>query len=161
MNKRNVTAFAGMASAGIIAALVVFAGSHHGEAIGGSYFALCAIGAFAIQWLAFIPAHLFRTEKFFDLTGSLTYITLFVFAVVVAGDSGAAVTRAGRACPRMGCAPRQLPLRARPADGRRRPLRRDEAPSPELSPHLYLQGLWVVLTASAALAAITSTNWLP
>lgn len=32
-----------------------------------------------------MPAYLFRTEKFFDLTGSLTYITLVGLAVVVAG----------------------------------------------------------------------------
>ena len=28
--------------------------------------------AFLIQWLAFIPAYAFQTEKFFDFTGSLT-----------------------------------------------------------------------------------------
>ena len=30
--------------------------------------------AFLIQWVAFIPAYFFQTEKFYDLTGSLTYI---------------------------------------------------------------------------------------
>ena len=29
--------------------------------------------AFVIQWIAFIPAYLLQTEKFYDLTGSLTY----------------------------------------------------------------------------------------
>ena len=36
---------------------------------------------FVIQWLAYIPAFLFRTEKFYDLTGSLTYITAISFAL--------------------------------------------------------------------------------
>jgi hypothetical protein len=27
---------------------------------------------FAIQWLAFIPAYFFQTERFYDLVGSLT-----------------------------------------------------------------------------------------
>tara|TARA_B100001059_G_scaffold89706_1_gene88262 strand:+ start:403 stop:1260 length:858 start_codon:yes stop_codon:yes gene_type:complete len=30
---------------------------------------------FLIQWVAYIPAYLFQTEKFYDLTGSLTYLT--------------------------------------------------------------------------------------
>ena len=34
---------------------------------------------FGIQWIAFIPAYLFHTERFFDLTGgpvSYTHLTL-------------------------------------------------------------------------------------
>lgn len=37
--------------------------------------------AFVIQWLAFIPAYVFQTEKYFDLLGSLTYIILAVTAL--------------------------------------------------------------------------------
>ena len=29
---------------------------------------------FMIQWILFVPAYLFRTEKFYDLAGSSTYI---------------------------------------------------------------------------------------
>ena len=36
---------------------------------------------FVIQWIAYIPAFLFKTEKFYDLTGSLTYITAILFAL--------------------------------------------------------------------------------
>jgi len=36
---------------------------------------------FVIQWIAYIPAFLFKTEKFYDLTGSLTYITAISFAL--------------------------------------------------------------------------------
>tara|TARA_Y100000992_G_scaffold294941_1_gene255287 strand:- start:186 stop:1043 length:858 start_codon:yes stop_codon:yes gene_type:complete len=35
--------------------------------------------AFLIQWVAYIPAYLFQTEKFYDLTGSLTYLTVIWF----------------------------------------------------------------------------------
>ena len=28
---------------------------------------------FCIQWVSFIPAFIFQTEKFYDLTGSITY----------------------------------------------------------------------------------------
>ena len=34
-----------------------------------------------IQWACFIPAYLLQTEKFYDLTGSITYLTLVLFAV--------------------------------------------------------------------------------
>ena len=37
--------------------------------------------AFLIHWLFFIPAYLQKTEKFFDLTGSLTYISIMVYVV--------------------------------------------------------------------------------
>ena len=36
---------------------------------------------FVIQWIAYIPAFIFKTEKFYDLTGSLTYITAISFAL--------------------------------------------------------------------------------
>ncbi len=32
--------------------------------------------AYLIQWIAFIPAYFFQTEKFYDLTGSITYLTV-------------------------------------------------------------------------------------
>ena len=35
-----------------------------------------ALGAFGIQWLAFIPARVLQSERFYDLTGSITYIAV-------------------------------------------------------------------------------------
>ena len=37
--------------------------------------------AFIIQWVLYIPAYLFQTEKFYDLSGSITYI--FVISYVL------------------------------------------------------------------------------
>jgi steroid 5-alpha reductase family enzyme len=37
--------------------------------------------AFVIQWVCFVPAYLLQTEKFYDLTGSVTYLTLVLFSV--------------------------------------------------------------------------------
>ena len=37
--------------------------------------------AFAIQIVAFIPAAIFNTEKFYDLTGSLTFLSLMAVAI--------------------------------------------------------------------------------
>ena len=35
--------------------------------------------AFIIQWVLFIPAYLLQTEKFFDISGSITYISVVVY----------------------------------------------------------------------------------
>ena len=37
--------------------------------------------SFLIHWIIFIPSYLFKTEKFFDFTGMITYISLIVFAL--------------------------------------------------------------------------------
>ena len=35
--------------------------------------------AYLVQWIAFIPAYTFQTEKFYDLTGSITYLTVVTY----------------------------------------------------------------------------------
>ncbi|MFJ2544283.1 DUF1295 domain-containing protein [Microbacterium sp. NPDC087589] len=68
----------------IIGALVALAGSQGGAALGGiPLFALAVAAAFAIQILAFIPAMILRTERFFDLTGSLTFLAISVALVLL------------------------------------------------------------------------------
>ena len=42
---------------------------------------------FVIQWIAYIPAFIFKTEKFYDLTGSLTYIAAISFALYSTNNS--------------------------------------------------------------------------
>lgn len=63
---------------------IAIAGSQNGATVfdGFPLFAFCVIMAFAINWIAFIPAFIFQTEKFFDLTGSITYITVTVVGVL-------------------------------------------------------------------------------
>jgi steroid 5-alpha reductase family enzyme len=66
----------------VIGALVALAGSQGGATLGGiPVFALTVGLAFLVQWLVFIPSYLFQTEKFFDLTGSITYISVVGVAV--------------------------------------------------------------------------------
>ena len=49
-----------------------------------------ALAAYLIQWVAFIPARLLQSERFYDLTGSLTYIAVTLGAISVApAPSGA------------------------------------------------------------------------
>ena len=42
---------------------------------------------FVIQWIAYVPAFIFKTEKFYDLTGSITYISAIAFALYSTNDS--------------------------------------------------------------------------
>ena len=44
--------------------------------------------AFLIQWVLFIPAYIFQTEKFYDLSGSLTYISIVSFCFYNNYESG-------------------------------------------------------------------------
>ena len=39
------------------------------------------LAIYIIQWIAFIPAYVFQTEKFFDLTGSITYSGVFAYLI--------------------------------------------------------------------------------
>lgn len=55
---------------------VAFAGSQDGQKVFGlPIFILIGIFILFIQWLVFLPSYMMKTEEFFDLTGSLTYIS--------------------------------------------------------------------------------------
>ena len=43
--------------------------------------------SFIFHWLLFIPAFIFKTEKFYDLTGSLSYITIILY-VLISSNNG-------------------------------------------------------------------------
>ncbi len=65
----------------LVGGLVALAGSQGGATLGGVPLFAVSVGlVFLIQWLAFIPAYLLQTEKFYDLTGSLTYISVITLA---------------------------------------------------------------------------------
>ena len=42
--------------------------------------------AFLIQWMAYIPAYIFQTEKFYDLTGSLTYLSVVWYSLYLSSN---------------------------------------------------------------------------
>ena len=46
-------------------------------------FAICAGIGFFLHWLVFIPSYYYQTEHYFDLTGSLSYISAVTVAVVM------------------------------------------------------------------------------
>ena len=143
----------------LLGLLVALAGSQGGARLGElPVFALAVGLAFLIQWLVFIPAYLLQSEKFFDLTGSLTYISVTTFALLSTPQVG------GRAILlflmvitwafRLGTFLFTRIKRAGKDD-------RFDDIKPSFVRFLNvwsIQGLWVTFTLAAALVAITSTN---
>ena len=73
----------GIVASLIIAVLILTAGSQGSVSFGGyPLFALCGSIGFALHWAVFVPSYAFKTEHYFDLTGSLSYITTVVAAIV-------------------------------------------------------------------------------
>ena len=121
-------------------------------------FAWCSIVAFAIQWLVFIPAWFSHSEKFFDLTGSLSFIAIVIMALVTTGDPDPRAYLLGGMvlvwATRLGTF---LFTRVRTAGS---DSRFDEMKYrlPSFLLTWTLQGLWVLMTGASAIAAITSHN---
>lgn len=137
---------------------LAWAGSQGGfSALGLPIFTLAVGLAFLIQWLAFIPAYFFQTEKFFDLTGSLTYISVTAIAVllspVVDGRAFLLLALVLIWAVRLGSF---LFLRIQKAGKDSR----FDAIKPDFLRFLItwtLQALWVSFTLAAALVVITTT----
>ena len=73
----------GIVASLIIAVLILTAGSQGSVSFGGyPLFALCGSIGFALHWAVFVPSYAFKTEHYFDLTGSLSYITTVAAAIV-------------------------------------------------------------------------------
>lgn len=158
---KNNLAIAISVSIGGLLAWLADSGSH--SLAGWPLLPALALLAFAIQWLAFIPAYISQTEHYYDVTGSLTYCSLIVLALL-AGQAHQweprALLLAGLVVLwflRLGSF---LFLRVR-KDGKDS---RFDTIKPVFSAFLLvwsLQGLWVFLTLLAALIAITSTSQPP
>ena len=117
-----------------------------------------ALGAFGIQWLAFIPARLFQTERFYDLTGSITYIAITLAAISAAtAPSGAQWLIAIMIFLWAGRLGSFLFRRIHAAGGDQR-FDHIKVSSSRFFVAWTLQGAWVVMTSCAALTAILSAE---
>jgi hypothetical protein len=145
----------------LIAAAVGWAGSQGGQrAAGVPVFVLCGTICFALNWLVFVHAYAAQTERYFDLTGSLTYLSVIVCAVALGSRDPRALLLAllvGVWALRLGTFLFRR-IRREGAD------RRFDALKPSFPRFLLtwtLQGLWVFLTVACALAAITAATVEP
>ena len=161
MNKSNLRSIIFVLIIYSIAAVIAWAGSQSGyKFFGVPIFALCVALAFIIQWIAFIPAFMKQTEKFFDLVGSLTYISVIWCAALLSplidarswlilGIISIWAIRLGtflfKRVQRAGLDQRFDEIK--PSFGR-------------FLITWMLQGLWVSFTLAAALAAITTMTRL-
>jgi len=146
----------------VIGTGIAWAGSQGGAQFGEfPLFALCCALSFGINWLVFIPSYIAQTEHYFDLTGSLTYLSLVAVALVFsdAPDQRSLLLGAMVAvwAARLGIFLFKR-VRQDGNDGRFDVLK----PSfPRFLMTWTLQGLWVLLTLSCALAAMTSASGKP
>ncbi len=145
-----------------IGTLMSLAGSDGGDRVGAlPVFALCGALAFAINWLAFIPAALKRTEHYYDLIGGITYVTVTVVAVLLSSKLDLRATLVAamimvwslRLATFLFLRISKSGRDSRFDDIKNRPLRFFMA--------WTIQGLWVLLTAAAALAIITGGVRMP
>jgi len=159
MNKAEKTALVSVPIAIAIATLVAIAGSQFGDIFNGfPVFALVIGIAFIIQVVAFIPAYKSQTEKYYDITGTITYVLTTAIALLLTEilDIRSLLLAALIViwALRLGIF---LFRRVHNVgkDGRFDNLK------PSFIRYLntwILQGLWVSFTAAAALAAISSKN---
>ena len=82
MNKQQV--FISFIVSIALGVFVGWAGSQYGQTENGiPIFLICVSFAFILNWLAFIPAFMIQTEKFYDITGTITYITATIIALTL------------------------------------------------------------------------------
>ena len=157
MMKENLRQYLGTLITIMLGVGVALAGSQ------GSYqiwnmpiYALGVILAFLIQWVVFIPAYIKKTEKFFDLTGSITYISVMAFVVAIAPErdlrSWTLMVLVAIWAARLGSF---LFTRIKKA-GEDRRFREIKESFPRFLQTWTLQGLWVTFSLAAALIVVTS-----
>ncbi|NPV86899.1 MAG: DUF1295 domain-containing protein [Anaerolineae bacterium] len=143
----------------IIGILFVLAGSQGGVSLGSLPLLALLVGLiYIIQWLAFIPAYILQTEKFFDLTGSITYITVITLAILFSPSVDARSTLLWILV--LIWAIRLGTFLFRRIQKAGKDNRFDEI-KPSFIRFLNvwtIQALWVTFTMAAALVAITSAN---
>lgn len=159
MEKSDLKALAVFPIVVLIGAGVATAGSQGGGEVGGvPVFALAVALAFVIQWLAFVPAFVLQDEGFYDLTGSLTYISVTILAVALSPEvDGRSILLLVLVVIWAGRLGTYLFRRIRKA-GKDERFDRIKPSFVRFLNAWTLQGLWVSLTLAAALAAITTTT---
>lgn len=143
-------------------AFIGWAGSQGGLTVGSVPLFGLAVGlAYLLQWVVFLPSFRFQTEKLFDLTGSLTYITITLLLLLLTPAPDARSLLLALLivlwAVRLGSFLFLRILRAGRDD-------RFETLKPSFWRFLNvwtLQGLWVSFTAGAGWAAISSPERLP
>ena len=159
MTKAERTSLIALPLVVALGAFLAWAGSQGGAVIGGlPVFALAVAAAFVIQWVVFVAAFVAQSERFFDLTGSLTYVLITL--ALVALTPGVDVRAALLAAMVIAWAARLGTFLVRRVHRAGKDDRFDDI-KPSFVRFLTvwtIQGLWVTFTAMAAWVGITSAH---
>lgn len=147
-------------------AFAFYAGVHSVEIFGFNAFLICAVIALLVNWIAFVPSAIAQSDKYYDSFGAITYLSTTGFAVwAVLEARGEIDTRAivlatmvALWCIRLGTF---LYIRIKAKGGTDSRFEKIKKKPTRFLAAWTLQALWVVLTASAALIAITTTDPKP
>lgn len=159
MSRARRIALVGIVVSVAVAVAIAAAGSDGSAEVGSTpVFAVAAALSFAINWIAFVPSFAARTERYYDLTGSITYVTVTVVALVLSDDLDARASIAAALvviwAGRLGSF-LFLRIRRDGRDGRFDAIKQDAL---RFLMAWSLQGLWVLLTLACALAVITAED---
>lgn len=139
-----------------------YLGGQYGAQFGPlSVFMICAIWAFVVNWIAFIPANLYKTEKYYDLVGAFTNSTIILLAAFLSGPLS---TRAIIVTVfvviwalRLG----SFLFKRISLDGADSRFDKIKASPMRFLNAWNLQALWVILTTACAVGIVTSGNDKP
>ncbi len=162
MNKENLRYYIGILVIVLLGLGVALAGSQGGYKLAGLPIYALGIGvAFLIQWIVFISAYVNKTEKYFDLTGSITYITVMLIALIFSPvrdfRSWLLFGMVSVWAFRLGTFLFQRIKKA----GEDRRFREIKESFPRFLQTWTLQGLWVTFSLAAALVVVTSVKRVP
>ncbi len=161
MNKAEKTAWIALPIVILAGVGLALAGSQGGARVGRlPVFAIGVALAFILNWIAFIPAYYRKTEKFFDLMGGISFISVVVVVVILSPVVDArtwlllamVVTWAYRLSSFL--------YKRVHAAGEDRRFREIKVSFPRFLLTWSLQGIWVSFSLAAALAAITAEKRL-
>ena len=143
----------------IVVLLIVLAGSSSGvDASGVRLFAICGLIAFAVQWICFIPSWFLHSERFFDLVGSATYLTVAVVSLLAIPKIDTRSVLLGLMICLWGLRLGTFLFARVQAVGHDARFNLIKHKFAWFLMTWTVQGLWVLITSSAALAAITSSK---
>ncbi len=162
MTKENRRSLIGVTASVVIGGLIVLAGSAGSRNVGSlAVFAVCGLLAYAINWAVFVPSNRAKTEQYFDLTGSVTYLTVTAVALALSGELDARAIIVGVMVAVWAIRLGSFLFRRVRRDGRDGRFDRIKTDPLQFFMTWSLQGLWVLLTLAAALAIITGHERKP
>ena len=162
MTDQNRNSLLGIVAGLAIGALVTLAGSDGSSQVGSiAVFAVCGMLAFVINWVVFVPSNIAKTEHYFDLTGSATYVTVVAVALVLSDELDARAVIVGAMVIVWALRLGSFLFRRVRRDGRDGRFDQIKVDPLRFFMTWTLQGLWVLLTLACALAIITGLEREP